>query len=66
MMSSNVSFCPQPEDIEFTVVEEERKQRIFTFKELESEIFLLVVGFHTARIMFQNFYVIVKKMLNIM
>ena len=35
--SSNVLFRPQPKDIHFTVVEEERNQKIFTFKKLESE-----------------------------
>ena len=37
--SSNVLFCPQPKDIQFTVIEEERNQKIFTFKKLESENF---------------------------
>ena len=36
---SNVLFCPQPKDIQFTVIEEERDQKIFTFKKLESENF---------------------------
>ena len=37
--SSNVLFCPPPKDIHFTVIEEERNQKIFTFKKLESENF---------------------------
>ena len=39
MTSSNVLFCPQLTNIQFTVTEEERNQEIFTFKELESESF---------------------------
>ena len=39
MSSSPVLFCPQPNDIQFTVAEEERNQEIFTFKKLESENF---------------------------
>ena len=35
----NVLFCPQLKDIQFTVKEEERNQKIFTFKKLESENF---------------------------
>ena len=35
MMSSNLLFCPQPKDVQFTVTEEERNQKIFTFKKLE-------------------------------
>ena len=31
MMSSNVLFCPQSKDNQFTVIEEERNQKIFTF-----------------------------------
>ena len=34
--SSNDLFCPQPKDIQFTVREEGRNQKIFTFKKLES------------------------------
>ena len=37
--SLNVLFFPQPKDIQFTVTEEERNQKIFTFKKLESENF---------------------------
>ena len=37
--SSNVLFCPQPKDNLFTVIEEERNQKIFTFKKLESKNF---------------------------
>lgn len=37
MMSSNVSFCPQPEDIQFSVTEKERNQKILTSKKLEAE-----------------------------
>ena len=39
-MSSNVLFCPQPKDNQFTVTEEEINQEIFTFNMLESENFL--------------------------
>ena len=35
LTSSNVLFCPQHKDNEFTVIEEERNQKIFTFKKLE-------------------------------
>ena len=35
MTSSNVLFCPQPKDIQFTVKEDKRNQKIFTFKKLE-------------------------------
>ena len=35
--SSNVLFSPQPKDIQFTVTEEERNQKMFTLKKLESE-----------------------------
>ena len=42
-MSVNVSQSlrrrPQPKDIQFTVTEEERNQKIFTFKKLVSENF---------------------------
>ena len=31
MTSSNVLFCPQPKDNQFTVIEEEINQEIFTF-----------------------------------
>ena len=37
MTSSNIFFCPQPENIQFTVIEKERNQKTFTFNELESE-----------------------------
>ena len=37
--SSNVLFCSQPKDNQFTVIEEERNQKTFTFKKLESENF---------------------------
>lgn len=36
-MFSNVLFCPEPEDIQFAVIEEHTNQRIFTFEKLESE-----------------------------
>ena len=36
-VSSNVLFCPQPKDIQFTVIEEERKQTLFTLRKLESD-----------------------------
>ena len=42
MMSSNVLFCPQPKYLQFTVIEEERNQKIFTFKKLESENFYIL------------------------
>lgn len=35
-----VLFCPQPEDVQFTVTEEERHQKSFAFKRLKSENFL--------------------------
>ena len=35
----NVLFCPQLKDIQFTVTEEERNQKLFTFKKLESDNF---------------------------
>ena len=35
--SSNVLFCYQPKDNQFTVTEEERNQKIFTFKKLKSK-----------------------------
>lgn len=37
MMSSNVIICPQPEDIQFSVTEKERNQKILTSKKLEAE-----------------------------
>ena len=33
--SSNVLFCPRPKDNQFTVIEEEINQKIFTFKKLD-------------------------------
>ena len=33
MTSSNVLFCPQPKGIQFTIKDDERNQKIFTFKE---------------------------------
>ena len=39
MTPLNVLFCPQPKDIQVTVTEEERNQKIFTFKKLESNLF---------------------------
>ena len=41
MTSSNVLFCPQLKDIQFTVTEESRNQKIFTFKKLELDSFFL-------------------------
>ena len=32
-------FYPQPKDNQFTVIEEERNHKIFTFKKLKLEIF---------------------------
>ena len=32
--SSNVLFCPQPKYIQFTVTEEHRNQKLFTFERL--------------------------------
>ena len=32
-------FCPQPKDNQITVTEEERNQKIFAFKNMESENF---------------------------
>ena len=39
MTSPNVLFCPQSKDNQFTVIEDERNQKIYTFKKLESEKF---------------------------
>ena len=33
----NLSVTSQPKDIQFTVIEEQRNQKIFTFKKLKSE-----------------------------
>ena len=33
----NVLFCPQTKDIQLAAIEEERNQKIFTFKKPESE-----------------------------
>ena len=41
MTSSNVLFCPQPKNNQFSFIEEERNQKIFSFKKLESENFYL-------------------------
>ncbi len=35
--SSNVLFCPQTKDIQFTVIEDEINQKIFTFEKPKSE-----------------------------
>ncbi len=35
--SSDVLFCSQHKDIQFTVTEDERNQKIFTFQKLKSE-----------------------------
>lgn len=37
MTPPNVLFCPQPNDIQFTVAEQKSDQNIFTFKRLVSE-----------------------------
>ncbi len=37
LTSLNVSFCPQPKNIQFTVIKDERNQKIFTFEKLKSE-----------------------------
>lgn len=39
MTTSNVLFCPQAKDIQLTVIEEWRKQKIFTLNEEESDNF---------------------------
>lgn len=39
VMSSNVFLCSQPKEIQFIVVEEERKQKIVKFKMLESKFY---------------------------
>lgn len=39
MMSSDVSFCPQPKDIQLTVAEEWRDRNMLKFKKLESDNF---------------------------
>ena len=41
MASSHVLLCPQLNDIQFTVAEEERNLEIFTFKKLESDFSFL-------------------------
>ena len=41
MTSSNDLFCPQPKDVQISVLGEERNQKILTFKNLESENFEL-------------------------
>ena len=38
MTSSNILFCQQPKNNQFTVTEEERNQKIFTFKKLETDL----------------------------
>ena len=37
MTSSNVLFCTQSKDIQFTVIEDEERQKTFTYKRLVSE-----------------------------
>ena len=44
MTFSNVLFCPQLKDIQFTVIEDQRNQKILTFKKQESEKFDLKNG----------------------
>lgn len=39
MTTSNVLFCPQAKDIQLTVIEEWRKQKIFTLNEEKSDNF---------------------------
>ena len=34
----NILFCPQPKDIQFIVIEEERNQKIFTFSKKKAQI----------------------------
>ena len=41
MTSSNLLFCPQPKDIQLTVIEEERTQKILTVKKLQRREFSL-------------------------
>lgn len=41
MTSSNVALGPQAKDAKFAVIMEERNQKIYVFKRLESEIFYL-------------------------
>ena len=38
-LKSNFLFCQQLKDIQFAVIEEERNQKIFTLKKLESDNF---------------------------
>ncbi len=40
--SSNVLFCPQTKDIQFTVTEDERNQKIFKFEKPKSENLVFV------------------------
>ena len=44
--SSNVLFYPQPKDIQFTVIEEERNQNIYHFTFLNYYFFLTVLTFY--------------------
>lgn len=37
MTSLNVLLCPQPKEIQFIVIKEEWKQKIFTLKKLKSD-----------------------------
>lgn len=39
MTSKNVLFCAEPQDNQFNVAEEERIQKEFTFKKLDSDHF---------------------------
>lgn len=39
MLKATVLFCPQPKDIHYIAIEEERNQEILKFKKLESEDF---------------------------
>lgn len=39
MTPSNVLFCPKLKSVPFTVIEEQRKLKIFTFQKLEPENF---------------------------
>ena len=50
MTSPNVLFYSQPKDIQFTVREEQRNQKIFTFKKLKSENLDFNLNFKNGRL----------------
>lgn len=48
MTSSNVLFQPQPKDGKFTDNRGAKKQKIFTFSQLESDFFVLKKGLKSS------------------